>query len=57
MTILPTGAELFLADGQTHDEARRIFAIWRTRLDTGDETVGCEKLRANVMLCVIAGLN
>jgi len=52
------GAEFFVADGQTHDEASgRFFAILWTRLDTGDKTTGYGNLRVNVMLCVTAGGN
>jgi hypothetical protein len=45
MKISFIGAELFRADGQAHDEARRFFffLIWQTRLDTGDRTTGYEK--------------
>jgi hypothetical protein len=58
MKIRPMGTELFLADGQTHDEASsRFFAILRTRLDTGDKTTGYRNLRVNDMLRVAAGGN
>jgi hypothetical protein len=64
MKIRPMVAELFLADGQTHDEASSRFffffcnfAILRTRLDAGDKTTGYGNLRVNVVLCVTAGGN
>jgi hypothetical protein len=58
MKIRLVGAELFLADGQTHDEASsRFFAILRTRLDTGDKNTGYGNLRVNAMPCVTAGGN
>jgi hypothetical protein len=54
------GAELFLADAQTRDEASSRFfflAILRTRLDTDDRATDYGNLRVNVMLCVTAGGN